>query len=126
MELSFFSCIFVSESNNDMKQTKKEIEATLRNKICKQYTSRIDSLNEKIKTLSENLIDERKKRIEIQKKYEEIEDKVQKYEDWNRRLQEFMDMNEEDRELAFAEMKTNKKLGEFADMCKNLFGIIMF
>ena len=109
-----------------MKQTKKEIEATLRNKICKQYTSRIDSLNEKIKTLSENLIDERKKRIEIQKKYEEMEDKVQKYEDWNRRLQEFMDMNEEDRELAFAEMKTNKKLGEFADMCKNLFGIIMF
>ena len=31
-----------------MKQTKKQIEADLRNKICKQYTSHIDNLQERL------------------------------------------------------------------------------
>ena len=38
-----------------------------------------------------------------------MQDKLKQYEDWNRRLQEFMDMSEEDR-LAYVEnlKKTNE------------------
>ena len=108
-----------------MKQTKKEIEETLRNKLCKQYSAKMENYQERIDKLAKELYEERKKRLEVQRLVDELKEKVEKYEDWNRRLQEFMDMNEEDRELAFAEMKTNKKLGELADMCKNLFGIML-
>ena len=95
-----------------MKQTKKQIEADLRNKICKQYT------------VAKELYEERKKRIEAQTKMEELEEKVRQYEDWNRRLQEFMDMNDEDRKAAVAEMKFHEELGGMLDMYKRFTSMI--
>ena len=35
-----------------MKQSKKEIEATLRNKIARQYKEKMDSMQERINTLA--------------------------------------------------------------------------
>ena len=35
-------------------------------------------------------------------------------------------MNEDDRKVAFAEMKTDVKLGELTDMFTNLFGGMFF
>ena len=106
-----------------MKQTKKQIEADLRNKICKQYTSHIDNLQERLDKVANELYEERKKRIEAQTKVEELEEKVRQYEDWNRRLQEFMDMNEEDRKSALAEMKFHEELGGMLDMYKRFTGM---
>lgn len=103
-----------------MKQTKKEIEATLRNKLAKQYTTKIDYLNERIEKLGKELYEEKQKRIEAQAKANELEDKVSQYEDWNRRLQEFMDMNDDDRKNALAEMKANAEMAKIVDMFKHL------
>jgi cell shape-determining protein MreC len=107
-----------------MKQTKKQIEADLRNKICKQYTSHIDNLQKRIYELSDKLHNEIKKNIEVQTKMEELEEKVRQYEDWNRRLQEFMDMNEEDRKAALAEAKFHEDLKDMVDMYKRFTGMI--
>lgn len=109
-----------------MKQTKKEIEQTLRNKLCKQYSAKIENYQERIDKLANELYEERKKRLEAQRLVEELKEKVEQYEDWNRRLQEFMDMNEDDRKVAYAEMKTDVKLGELTDMFTNLFGGTFF
>ena len=106
-----------------MKQTKKQIEAELRNKICKQYTSHIDNLKERFDKVVDELYEERKKRIEAQTKAEELEEKVRQYEVWNRRLQEFMDMNEDDRKSALAEMKFHEELGGMLDMYKRFTGM---
>lgn len=107
-----------------MKQTKKQIEADLRNKICKQYTGTIDNLNERLDRVAKELHEERKKRIEAQAKAEELEDKVRQYEDWNRRLHEFMDMSDEDRKAAVAEMKFHEELGGMLDMYKRFTSMI--
>ena len=107
-----------------MKQTKKQIEADLRNKICKQYTGTIDNLQERLDRVAKELYEERKKRIEAQTKMEELEEKVRQYEDWNRRLQEFMDMNDEDRKAAVAEMKFHKELGGMLDIYKRFTSMI--
>ena len=101
-----------------MKQTKKQIEADLRNKICKQYTGTIDNLQERLDRVAKELYEERKKRIEAQTKMEELEEKVRQYEDWNRRLQEFMDMT------AVAEMKFHEELGGMLDMYKRFTSMI--
>lgn len=107
-----------------MKQTKKQIEADLRNKICKQYTGTIDNLQERLDSVAKELHEERKKRIEAQTKMEELEEKVRQYEDWNRRLQEFMDMSDEDRKAAVAEMKFHEELGGMLDMYKRFTSMI--
>lgn len=113
-----------------MKQTRKEIEANLRNKICKNYTSKIDDLNARLKKLEEELIAERHKRHEVEDKYNEMKEKFGQYEDWNRRLQEFMDMSEEDRKTALAEMKAsaqaNEKMAKLADMCKHFMSPLFY
>ena len=47
-----------------MKQTKKEIEATLRNKLAKQYSEKMENYQERINRLAKELHDERAKRLE--------------------------------------------------------------
>ena len=77
------------------KQTKKEIEGTLRNKLQKKLN-------------------------------DDLRDKVDQYEDWNRRLQEFCDMNEEDRKAAIEQYKTDQILAEHLNRFStylNIFGI---
>lgn len=82
------------------KQTKKEIEETLRNKIAKQYTSKMENYQERIDRLAKELYDERSKRMEYQSQVEELKEKVEQYEDWIHRLQEFCDLPEGEREKA--------------------------
>ena len=43
---------------------------------------------------------------------EELEEKVKQLEDWNRRLMEFLDMNEEERKAALEEYQTQYALDE--------------
>lgn len=105
-----------------MKQTKKEIEETLRNKLAKQYTSKIQNYQERIDRLAKELSEERKKRYEAQAKAEELEEKVAQYEDWNHRLQEFMDMNEEDRKNYLTELKLNAEVSNIYNMYRRFLG----
>lgn len=105
-----------------MKQTKKEIEATLRNKLAKQYSEKMENYQERIDRLAKELHDERSKRLEAQRQAEELKEKVEQYEDWNRRLQEFMDMSEEDRQNAIKETKFNVELSNIFETCRHFLG----
>ena len=107
-----------------MKKTQKEIEGTLRNKLCKQYTAKMENYQERIDRLAKELSVERKKRIEAQSKVEELEEKVAQYEDWNRRLQEFMDMNEEDRKNYLMQLKVSAEISDVFDMYKHFLGFL--
>ena len=108
-----------------MKQTKKEIEATLRNKLAKQYSEKMENYQERINRLAKELHDERAKRLEAQRQAEELKEKVEQYEDWNRRLQEFMDMSEEDRQNAIKETKFNVELSNIFQTYRHFLGGIL-
>lgn len=111
-----------------MKQTRKQIEANLRNKLATQYKERTEQLKAQKAELEKKYNDmwERARRAEIER--DELKDKVAQYEDWNRRLQEFMDMNEEDRQKYVENLRKSKeldgllkKLGFYSDLFQRLF-----
>ena len=90
-------------------ETKKQIENQLRNKIAKQYTSRIKNLEERNKQLYSDYQNAIKRAQEAEYKLAEFEDKISQYEDWIERLQEFCNMNEENRNVAIEELKKKKQ-----------------
>ena len=92
------------------KLTKKEIENQLRGKIAKQYTETVAKLEDEINRLHKANVEYRNRAYKAEQEKLEMQDKLNQYEDWNNRLQEFMDMSEEDR-LAYVEnLKKTKEL----------------
>ena len=91
------------------KLIKKQIENELRGKIVKQYTEKVAKLEDEINRLREANAEYRNRAYKAEQEKLEMQDKLNQYEDWNNRLQEFMDMSEEDR-LAYVEnlKKTNE------------------
>ena len=94
------------------KLNKKQIEANLRNKLASQYKEKTEQLkNEKVVLEKRyNEMWERARKVEIER--DELKDKLAQYEDWNRRLQEFMDMSEEDRTAYIENLKRTKELDD--------------
>lgn len=95
-----------------MKQNKKQIEANLRNKLASQYKEKTEQLKSEKAVLEKryNEMYERARKAEIER--DELKDKVAQYEDWNRRLQEFMDMSDEDRIAYVENLKRTKELDD--------------
>lgn len=114
-------------------ETKKQIKNQLRNKIAKQYTSRIKNLEERNKQLYSDYKNVLKRAQEAEYKLAEFQDKITQYEDWIERLQEFCNMNEEDRNVAIEELKKKKQFdstmvefvanSSFFKMFQTMYGI---
>ena len=95
-----------------MKKTPNQIREELRRKMAKQHNDEIENLK-KIKSLYwQKYLDADKKCSELQNENDELKDKVAQLEDWNRRLQEFMDMSEEDRTAYVENLKRTKELDD--------------
>lgn len=110
------------------KLNKKQIEASLRNKLASQYKEKTEQLKNEKAVLEKryNEMWERARKAEIER--DELKDKVAQYEDWNRRLLEFMDMSEEDRTAYIENLKRTKELddaishfGFYTKMLEKLF-----
>ena len=95
-----------------MKQSKKQIEANLRNKMATQYKTKTENLEKRI----EQLVDENHELMMRAHKAEqekmEMQDRLQQLEDWNARLQEFMDMSEEDRKQYVENLRAKTELND--------------
>ena len=110
------------------KLNKKQIENELRGKIAKQYTEKVAKLEDEINRLHEANAEYRTRAYKAEQEKLEMQDKLKQFEDWNNRLQEFMDMSEEDR-LAYVEnlKKTNElnkaieRFGFYGKMLSNVF-----
>lgn len=110
------------------KLNKKQIENELRGKIAKQYTARVFYLEKENAHLREENAEYRRRAYEAEQEKLEMQDKLKQYEDWNRRLQEFMDMSEEDRTAYVENLKRTKELddaisrfGFYGKLLGNLF-----
>ena len=111
-----------------MKQTRKQIEANLRNKLVSQYKEKTELLKAEKSSLQKHLNEtyERARRAEIER--DELKEKVALYEDWNRRLQEFMGMNEDDRKAYVENLRKSNELnaklerfGFYSDLLSKIF-----
>lgn len=94
------------------KLNKKQIENELRGKLAKQYAAKMAKLEEEINRLREANAGYRTRAYKAEQEKLEMQDKLNQYEDWNNRLQEFMDMSEEDRIAYVENLKRTKELDD--------------
>lgn len=103
-----------------MKETKKQIKAQAINECAKQFRSKIESLELRLKAQVEINQSCQQRNRELQAENIQLKDELEKYEDWNRRLQEFIDMTPEEREKIIQDSKlrisTNERLNKIMDM----------
>lgn len=91
-------------------KTTKQIKAQIINEVSRSYKDKIKELTDKNTQLSKSNWELLCKNGVLNEKVHELEEKVSQYEDWNRRLQEYMDMEPDEREKAIQAYKTQEAL----------------
>lgn len=107
-----------------MIKTRKQIVEQTRNEVVKQYTANLQILMERINKLAKDYDIEKQKRIECQERIDELQEKVNLYEDWIQRLQEFMEMPENQREEYIAHMKEQENANKIMLQIINLYNFV--
>lgn len=107
-----------------MIKTRKQIVEQTRNEVVKQYTANLQILMERINKLTKDYDIEKQKRIECQERIDELQEKVNQYEDWIQRLQEFMEMPENQREEYIAHMKEQENANKIMLQIINLYNFM--
>lgn len=107
-----------------MIKTRKQIVEQTRNEVVKQYTANLQILMERINKLTKDYDIEKQKRIECQEKIDELQEKVNLYEDWIQRLQDFMEMPENQREEYIAHMKEQENANKIMLQIINLYNFM--
>lgn len=107
-----------------MIKTRKQIVEQTRNEVVKQYTANLQILMERINKLTKDYDIEKQKRIECQERIDELQEKVNLYEDWIQRLQEFMEMPENQREEYIAHMKEQENANKIMLQIINLYNFM--
>lgn len=90
-------------------ETKKQIVARVTNEVSKRYSQRVKDLEERYKKLVtkyENLYIEKAK---LKADYDDVKEKLEQQEDWIRRLQEFCNLPDAEREGAIKLYLQEKK-----------------
>lgn len=107
-----------------MIKTRKQIVEQTRNEVVKQYTANLQILMERINKLTKDYDIEKQKRIECQERIDELQEKVNQYEDWIQRLQEFMEMPENQREEYIAHIKEQENANKIMLQIINLYNFM--
>ena len=107
-----------------MIKTRKQIVEQTRNEVVKQYTANLQILMKRINKLDKDYDIEKQKRIECQERIDELQEKVNLYEDWIQRLQEFMEMPENQREEYIAHMKEQENANKIMLQIINLYNFM--
>ena len=103
-----------------MKQSRKEIEANLRNKLAHQYNVDREYQRKRYSELWDTYTEKCLEADNLRQENLELKEKIEQYEDWIRRLQEFMDMPEDVRMKEIEKMKQEKKNSGFGEFVSYL------
>lgn len=107
------------------KKTTKQIKAQAINESAKQFRYKIENLESRLKAQVEINWSCIQRNNELQVENLKLKEQLEIYEDWNRRLQEFMDMEPDEREKAIQAYKTqealNIKIEPYINLMSKLF-----
>lgn len=109
-----------------MKETKKQIKAQLINEVSAQYRYKIARLENKIKYMENRLAQQHQETLEYRQRALKAEEELEKYQDWNRRLQEFMDMEPDARDKAIADLKVRSEISQKMKRVLDFYSRFMF
>lgn len=93
-----------------MKETRRQIIENARNEVAKGFNAQIKRLKEENERIKNDYWEEHKKYVQAATERDMLKDKIAKLEDWNVRLQEYMDMPEDERKEYLAQQKEKAKL----------------
>ena len=100
-------------------ETKKQIKAKLRNKISKEYKYRLDRAEQECREAREKFFAEYNLKVQAEQKVISLQDELDMYKDWVRRLQEFIDMDPETREVEIKKYKEQMVLNDTLECVTN-------
>lgn len=109
-----------------MKETKKQIKAQLINEVSAQYRYKMARLENQIKYMENRLAQQHQETLEYRQRALKAEEELEKYQDWNRRLQEFMDMDPDARDKAIAELKVRSEISQKMKGIMDFYSRFMF
>lgn len=111
-----------------MKETRRQIIENTRNEVAKGFSTQIKSLKEQLDRAKNDYWESRRKYLEAAAERDMLKEKVAKLEDWNQRLQEFMDMSEDERKQYIAnkkiEAETNTNINAVMGMYSRLINFL--
>ena len=100
-------------------ETKKQIKAKLRNKISKEYKYRLDRAEQECREAREKFFAEYNLKVQAEQKVISLQEELDMYKDWVRRLQEFIDMDPETREVEIKKYKEQMVLNDTLECVTN-------
>jgi predicted nuclease with TOPRIM domain len=107
------------------KKTTKQIKAQAINECAKQFRSKIENFESRLKAQVEINRSYQQRNKELQAENLELKEQLEKYKDWNCRLQEYMDMKPDERKKAIQayEMQEalNVKIEPFINIMSRFF-----
>lgn len=95
-----------------MKETRKQIEAQMRNKLAKQYGERLKLANKREEEAWNSFDRVYEEAQRLREENEQLKEKLEQCEDWIRRLQDFCNMPEDLRNQEIENIKQKKETTE--------------
>ena len=109
------------------RENRKQIKAQVTNEVHNKYFKIIVGKDEEISQLVQRCLKLQKQNEELVAENIELKEQLEKYENWNRRLQEFMDMDPDSREEVITQYRTSKELNDrfsnILNMYEKMFGM---
>ena len=109
------------------RESRKQIKAQVTNEVRNKYFKIIEGKNEEISQLVQRGLKIQRWNEELVAENIKLKEQLEKYEDWNRRLQEFMDMDPDSREEVITQYRTSKELNDrfsnILNMYEKMFGM---
>ena len=108
--------------------TNNEIREQVRKKVSKQYSEKINSLEDKIQYYKDLFVNNERKCAELKNENNnlkdenlELKEKLKSYEEWLERMQDFCNLPEEERINAINKFKSEKALNNKLDSMLNMY-----
>ncbi len=98
-----------------MKETKKQITIQVTNKLTSKFNIERERQQKRYSDLWALYETEIKNRQKLQEENLKLKEQIEKYDDWNRRLQEFCNMPDGEREKAIETFRVEHMNAEFVD-----------
>jgi regulator of replication initiation timing len=109
------------------RESRKQIKAQVTNEVRNKYFKIIEGKNEEISQLVQRCLKIQRQNEELVTENIKLKEQFEMYEDWNRRLQEFMDMDPDSREEVITQYHTSKELNDrfsnILNMYEKMFGM---
>lgn len=94
------------------KRSYSELRESIRNEVCRNYTHRIESLQNRIDALFNLAKVAKRERDEAREKLRKAECELDQYKDWVERLCDYCNMTEADRQLTFEALRNDAQKTE--------------